>query len=109
VYQIQQEGYRYLDLLPQQVLSLTHKEFYMMMEQRVEKNYDELERESIKAMMMRAAYHSDKKNMKATDLFNRDQISKGKELDDEDMKEKMRKQQEFLNRLDFSRKEEANG
>lgn len=105
---MQQEGYRYLDLLPQQVLALTHKEFYMLMEQRVEKSYDELERESVKAMMMRAAYHSDKKNMTAKDIFDREKIEKEKELDSDDVKEKMRQQQDFLNRLNFG-KEETDG
>lgn len=105
---MQQDGYRYLDLLPQQVLTLTHKEFYMMMEQKVEKTYDELERESVKAMMMRAAYHSDKKNMKPIDLFDRNNIEKEKELDSEEMKEKIRKQNEWVNNLNF-RKEEPNG
>jgi len=105
---MQQDGYRYLDLSPQQVLALTHKEFYMMMEQKVEKTYDELERESVKAMMMRAAYHSDKKNMTAKDIFDRNKIEKEKELDSEEMKEKIRKQNEWVNNLNF-RKEEPNG
>lgn len=96
---MQQDGYRYLDLPPQQVLALTHREFFMMLEQRVEKTYDELEREAVKAIMMRAAYHSDKKNMKPTDIFDRNHVGE----DDEDIKEKMERQQNFVNNLQFGK------
>lgn len=76
------------------------------MEAKTEQVYDELEMMSYQALMMRAAYHGKKKNMKPSDLFKRPK--QGQTPDVQDMKAQIRQQQDWLSQFDFG-KEGANG
>ncbi|PEN21903.1 hypothetical protein CN630_32050, partial [Bacillus wiedmannii] len=68
---VQQDGFRYLGLLPNEVMNLTPREFQNMMTGRNEQYLDELQTYSIFALMMRSVYHSNpKKIMKPKDLFD---------------------------------------
>jgi len=97
---MQKDGYRYLDLKPEEVLHLTHKEFFLMMEQYVEKQYDHMEMMSLQAMFMRVAHHSDKKNLKATDLFDREKLKRMEnQPSEEELQEKYKRQQEILDNI----------
>ncbi|WCS66561.1 lamT-like tail assembly chaperone [Bacillus phage 0105phi7-2] len=72
---VQQDGFRYLGLLPSEVMNLSPREFQNMMTGRNEQYLDELQTYSIFALMMRSVYHSNpKKGMKPKDLFDRSKM-----------------------------------
>lgn len=85
-------------------MSLTHKEFHLLLESQIEKNYDEMEKQAVQALMMRKAYHTKpKKNLKVNDFFKRpskhDQDPKQENI--EDKKKRLDQQQQWLSRFNF--------
>ncbi|HET6528952.1 MAG TPA: phage tail assembly chaperone [Balneolaceae bacterium] len=96
-------AYRYLDLRPEETMRMTPKEFHLLMDAKQEKVYDEMEMMALEAMMMRAAYHA--KKLKQYELFDRQKVEQ-KHKDPEDMKEKLHRQQEWLNSLKIGKGEE---
>lgn len=68
-----------------------------------EKIYDQLEIEAVKALMMRTVYHHDpKKKLKPDDLFKRPDKESMKQKQVENLKEKLKHQEEWLNQFQFS-------
>ncbi|EOP60959.1 hypothetical protein IKQ_06190 [Bacillus cereus VDM053] len=101
---MQQDGFRYLNLLPSEVMELTPREFDNMMIGRNEQHLDELQTYSVFAIMMRSSYHHDpKKKLKPTDLFNRDKLNDDEKhsLTIEEKKQKVEEDMKFLQNLDF--------
>src|SRR5690625_7031586 len=104
------DGWRYLGLDSAKVLSLTPREFTIMMAANVERTYDEYEKMAVQALMNRQGYHA--KKLKKSQLFKRpSDIDTGKTADD--VKERQRAIIERLERFEeFKgkfREEETNG
>src|SRR5690625_3534281 len=75
------DGWRYLGLDSAKVLSLTPREFTIMMAANVERTYDEYEKMAVQALMNRQGYHA--KKLKKSQLFKRQSdIDTGKTADD---------------------------
>lgn len=84
-------------------MKYTQREFYLLMQAHEEKRLDELEFEAVKALMIRKAYHSDKKNMAVTDFFDRTQVDgKSREEVLREKIEQAKEDQSWLNQIDFS-------
>lgn len=101
---MQQDGFRYLGLTADKSMNLSPREYQNMMIGRNEQYLDQLQTYSIYALMMRVAYHHDpKKQLKPTDLFNRNKLSgeNGKELSIEEKMKKAEENMKFLQNLDF--------
>ncbi|MGG3072178.1 phage tail assembly chaperone [Niallia circulans] len=102
------DGWRYLQLLPEQVYDLTPKEFRLLLGAQMERKYDEYERQSHFAIMNLKAQNA-KKSIKATDLFKRPADEKA-EAELQEGIEKAKHASEWLSQFEqFSGKEEANG
>ncbi|MGN4822559.1 hypothetical protein [Bacillus cereus] len=86
-------------------MELTPREFENLMIGRNEQHLDELQTNSVFALMMRVAYHHDpKKKLKPCDLFDRNKLN-GENTQDLTIEEKMKKAQEhmqFLQTLNFN-------
>ncbi|PEK78325.1 hypothetical protein COI63_25390 [Bacillus toyonensis] len=82
---------------------MTPKEFYYLMNDRTEKIYDQLEIEAVKSLMMRMVYHHDpKKELKPEDLFKRPDAESKQRETAEDLKEKVKHQEEWLSQFTFT-------
>jgi len=91
------DGWRYLGLDSAKVLSLTPREFTIMMAANVERTYDEYEKMAVQALMNRQGYHA--KKLKKSQLFKRpSDIDTGKTADD--VKERQRAIIERLERFE---------
>lgn len=102
------DGWRYLGLKASEVLSMTPREFSILMRAQVERQYDELERLAIVAIMHEAAHRS--KRPKASDLFKRPVDEEEAKSKVEELKEKAEHATEWLAQFEqFNRKEVANG
>jgi hypothetical protein len=76
-------------------MQMTPREFHLLMDAKEAKFYDELEMMSYQALMVRNAYHSTKKVMKAEDFFKRPHDNT------ETSKEEVQKQREWLHQSDL--------
>jgi hypothetical protein len=63
------DGWRYLGLRPHDVLSLTPREFNIVLKAQRERSFDEMEKEARIAIIREAAHRA--KRPKAADLFKR--------------------------------------
>src|SRR5690625_429931 len=91
------DGWRYLGVDSARVLSLTAREFTIMMAANVERTYDDYEKMAVQALMNRQGYHS--KKLKKSQLFKRpSDIDTGKTADD--VKERQRAIIERLERFE---------
>ncbi len=102
------DGRRHLGLTAPQVLSLTPREFAIEMRAHTESVYDEYERMSTEAMMMRAAYHA--KKLKQSQLFKRPTNADVAKDKSEDMRERSEEVMKWLAQFEeFQGKEGVNG
>lgn len=100
-------GWRYLDIRPDEVLSLTHKEFTILLEEQEEKNHDNNEQQAMYAIMYAAASRGKGKKgklPKLKDLYDRDAVqgTNKKEESFEDIVEKQRQAERWLSQFDLS-------
>ena len=65
--QLEKEAFRYLQLMPQQLYSLTPREYANLIQAKEEQINDDLHRMAIQALMYRTAMN--KKHLKFTDLI----------------------------------------
>lgn len=97
------EGWRYLKLKPAEVLSLTPREFTILMRAETESRHDDYERMTTEAMFVRQAYHA--KKLKPSDLFKRPDGSKrDKRMTREELREYTEQQQAVLAQFSFAKK-----
>ncbi len=86
-------------------MNYTPKEFYLLKQANEQKRLDQLELEAVKALMMRKAYHSDKKNMTVLDFFDREKASMSEADRAGVFAQKVKETQQnqlWLNQIDFS-------
>lgn len=89
---------------PNEILRTTPKQFKLLMDAAQEKIYDELEHESIKAIMYgKAANPPEKKKIGPKDLFDRKTATQDQGKTQENMREKIRRQQEWVDRLNIGK------
>ena len=102
------DGWRYLGLKASEVLSMTPREFMITMRAQVERQYDELEIESIIAIIRESAHRA--KKAKPSDLFKRPLNEDEAKKQTEELAEKAEHATEWLAQFkQFNRKEGANG
>src|SRR5690625_7074075 len=91
------DGWRYLGLDSAKVLSLTPREFTIIMAANVDRTYNNYEKMAVQALMKRQGYHA--KKLKKSQLFKRpSDIDTGKTADD--VKERQRAIIERLERFE---------
>lgn len=86
-------------------MNYTPKEFYLLKKADEQKRLDQLELEAVKALMMRKAYHSNKKNMTVLDFFDREKASMSEADRARAFAQKVEEAQQnqvWLNQIDFS-------
>lgn len=87
--------------MPDEILRLTQREFYLLMDAKEDKIYDRIEFMSVQAILTASAINTTKKNLKAQDLFKRPK--KGQQQSAKDAKQRIQRNQEFLNSLNFGK------
>ena len=86
-------------------MNYTPKEFYLLKKADEQKRLDQLELEAVKALMMRKAYHSDKKHMTVADFFDREKAAMSEQDRQKVFTQKVEEAQQnqvWLNQIDFS-------
>lgn len=73
------DGWRFLELKPDEVYALTPREFSVLLNAQQERRYDELEREAHVSIMRESAHRS--KRPKASDIFRRPKPGEEKRLE----------------------------
>lgn len=110
-------GWRYMDLRPEHVLRMTHKEFLMLSEESVEKTHDSNEKIAMASLMNAVSSRGKGKKgklPKLTDLYDRDSVVGGnKETEVEDKFERHKAAQDWLTNFNLDalndRQEEKEG
>lgn len=88
---------------PAEVLSLTPREFTILMRAETESRHDDYERMTTEASFMRQAYHA--KKFKPSDLYKRPDGSKrDKRMTAKELKEYTEQQQALLTQFTFAKK-----
>ncbi|MBO0602697.1 hypothetical protein I2483_13600 [Sporosarcina sp. E16_3] len=88
------DGWRYLALKPQEVESLTPREFTILMRAQQERQFDEYERMAFASIMQESATRA--KRPKASDLFKRPVDVDAAEKKVEDLLKKSRNASEWM-------------
>ena len=105
-------GWRYLGLKPNEILSMTYREFALICEENVERTHDENERAAMVAIMNAAASRGKGKNGKLPsldDLYKRPNAEDVAKQKTEDLVEQKRHAEEWLAQFDLGKFSDGKG
>lgn len=92
-----------MSLKPSEVLSLTPREFTILMKAQQERQYDVYERMATEAMFVRQAYHA--KKLKPSELFKRPNGTEREgRMTAKELREYTEQQQTLLSQFTFAKK-----